>query len=73
MTHRGADPPLFFRGDDVFDQVRVGFVCDVPEDQRRRHAVYDVRVRGNGNGGHLYGTTLPPEQKDQLLEYLKTL
>lgn len=28
---------------------------------------------GNGNGGQLYGSTLPPEQKEQLIEYLKTL
>ncbi|HEY3663343.1 MAG TPA: hypothetical protein VGL24_09355 [Chthoniobacterales bacterium] len=35
--------------------------------------LFDTRRRGEGNGGHLYGTTLPPEQKDQLLEYLKTL
>ncbi|MEO5720305.1 MAG: hypothetical protein ABIR71_02400 [Chthoniobacterales bacterium] len=25
------------------------------------------------DGGHLYGTTLAPEEKENLLEYLKTL
>lgn len=29
--------------------------------------------RGNGNGGHRFGTDLPAEQKDALVEYLKTL
>lgn len=34
---------------------------------------YYVSERGNGNGGHEYGTRLSVEQKDDLLEYLKTL
>ncbi|HEX4960361.1 MAG TPA: hypothetical protein VF173_05955 [Thermoanaerobaculia bacterium] len=34
---------------------------------------YYVSERGNGNGGHEYGTHLSPEDKDALLEYLKTL
>jgi len=33
----------------------------------------DTRERGNGNGGHLFGTDLPAEDKDSLVEYLKTL
>ena len=28
--------------------------------------------RGNGNGGHLYGTDLPPDEKRALIEHLKT-
>jgi hypothetical protein len=28
--------------------------------------------RGNGNGGHLYGTALPPADKRALIEHLKT-
>ena len=34
---------------------------------------YYVSERGNGNGGHLYGTRLSAAEKDDLLEYLKTL
>ena len=30
-------------------------------------------VRGQSNGGHEYGTGLEPEEKDALIEYLKTL
>ena len=33
----------------------------------------DTRERGNGNGGHVFGTTLPDEEKTALVEYLKTL
>ena len=28
--------------------------------------------RGNGNGGHLYGTALAPDDKRALIEFLKT-
>ena len=34
---------------------------------------YYVAERGNGNGGHEIGTRLPAEEKDALIEYLKTL
>jgi hypothetical protein len=30
-------------------------------------------VRGNGNGGHTYGTDLSAGDKAALIEYLKTL
>jgi hypothetical protein len=33
----------------------------------------DTAARGNGNGGHVYGTALPAEEKAALIEYLKTL
>jgi mono/diheme cytochrome c family protein len=35
--------------------------------------LYDTRERGNGNGGHPFGVDLPADQKDALVEYLKTL
>lgn len=34
---------------------------------------YYVSQRGNGNGGHEYGTRLSAAEKDELIEYLKTL
>ena len=34
---------------------------------------YDVNWRSNGNMGHEFGVSLPPGDKDALLEYLKTL
>jgi hypothetical protein len=34
---------------------------------------FDTSQRGNGNGGHLYGTDLPAEDRQAIIEYLKTL
>ena len=37
---------------------------------------YDTSVRGNSNSGHEgrdYGTELPKEDKDAIVEYMKTL
>lgn len=68
-------PPSFYRGDDVYDPVRVGFVSNVAHEGRRRYFKLDTSVPGNWNGGHdgpAYGTYLPPAEKRALLEYLKT-
>lgn len=59
-------PKTFYRGYDVYDPVNVGF--DVSKGWR-----FETAVRGNGNQGHAYGTTLPDADKNALLEYLKTL
>jgi mono/diheme cytochrome c family protein len=72
-------PKRFYRGDDEYDPVNVGFRSD-------RAAAGDGRplfeflverdgtpVRGNGNGGHTYGTDLPDADRNAILEYLKTL
>jgi hypothetical protein len=34
---------------------------------------FDTTIPGNGNQGHEYGGTLTETQRQQLLEYLKTL
>jgi mono/diheme cytochrome c family protein len=65
-------PASFYRGDNVFDQVNVGFVSDVAEDHGQVFTGYDTRVPGNGNGGHVYGTTLDEGDKRAIVEYLKT-
>lgn len=65
-------PQVFFRGYDVYDFLNVGFVSAGPEAERLGFK-YDTRTRGNGNRGHTYGTDLPLEKKEDLLEYLKTL
>lgn len=64
-------PDVFYRGYNVYDYENVGFVSDGPA-ARREGFRFDTSVRGNGNEGHTYGTTLPPRQKAALLEYLKT-
>jgi hypothetical protein len=33
---------------------------------------YDTRLPGNGNGGHVYGTSLAAPEKDDLIAYLLT-
>ncbi len=89
-------PSVFYRGYDVYDQAKMGFVSglehfnadgtsrDDPgnaqryfrfETQVRAGATPRERNEGNLNTGHegdAYGTSLPPEQKDALVEYLKT-
>lgn len=63
---------IFYRGYDLYDPARVGFVSDGPIAERVGTR-YDTSQPGNGNGGHLYGTTLTPAEKRALLEFLKTL
>lgn len=64
-------PTGFWRGYDLFDPGKVGFVSDGPA--RQDGSYFDTAQPGNSNAGHVYGTTLSPESKRALLEYLKTL
>jgi len=63
---------LFYRGYDVYDPVNVGFITQGAE-AMRVGTPYDVTRRSNGNQGHEHGVTLPPEEKDALIEFLKTM
>ena len=65
-------PASFWRGYDVYDPDRVGFVTRGPEAERTG-TLHDVAARGGGNRGHEFGTTLPAADKADLLEYLKTM
>ena len=64
-------PAAFYRGDDLFDQVNVGFESNIPEARGQIFFKYDTSIPGNRNGGHVYGTTLSDPDKRALLEYLK--
>ncbi|MGL4617586.1 MAG: cytochrome c, partial [Chroococcidiopsis sp.] len=64
--------PVFYRGYDVYDPEKVGFVAEGKEAEKVGFK-YDTRVTANSNQGHLYGTDLPAEEKKALIEYLKTL
>jgi hypothetical protein len=66
-------PRTFYRGYDVYDSRKAGFLSDVAEEDGHRYFRYDTSVPGNGNGGHLYGTQLPEADKEALVEYLKKL
>ncbi len=85
FLHNGSVPSLqelfeppagrrqtFYRGYDVFDPVRVGFISE-GEAATRSGSLYDTRLPGNSNAGHLYGVELSPAQKKALIEYLKML
>lgn len=65
-------PTLFFRGYNVFDPERVGYVSQGPEAEAVGFR-YDTSVVGNANSGHLYGTQLSEQDRKDLLEYLKML
>lgn len=62
----------FYRGYDVLDPVRVGFISDVPEENGRKFTLYDTCEPTKSNRGHTYGVGLPPADKDAIVEYLKT-
>jgi hypothetical protein len=68
-------PLLFYRGNDVYDPGRVGFVSSVSANGQKTFFKFNTAVPGNANVGHegrIYGTELPPPEKDALVEYLKT-
>jgi mono/diheme cytochrome c family protein len=65
-------PKTFRVGYDVYDRDRVGFVSDGP-DAEAAGRLFDTKLPGNANAGHLYGTGLSDTDRRALLEYLKTL
>jgi hypothetical protein len=65
-------PRSFYRGYDVIDPVNVGFISEGPAAAKIGFLV-NTAIPGNGSQGHRYGTTLPADDKESLLEYLKTM
>ena len=66
-------PKSFYRGYDVFDPTKVGYVSTVAKEENKTFFLYDTSERGNSNEGHRYGTDLSSNDKAALIEYLKTL
>lgn len=64
--------PVFYRGYDVYDPTNVGFVAQ-GDRAARVGTRFDVSQKGMGNQGHEYGVTLSADEKNALVEYLKTL
>ncbi|MTI06974.1 cytochrome c [Roseibium denhamense] len=56
-----------------YDPVNMGFRSDQPLDAAPLLATYDTAVRGQGNQGHEYGTSMTDDQRYALIEYLKTI
>lgn len=81
----GDRPASFYRGNDEYDPVNGGWACDRPRsdvNDGRPFTRFDVYldpknktgpIKGNGNGGHVWGVELSPADKDALVEYLKSL
>jgi hypothetical protein len=69
-------PKQFYRGYDVIDPVNVGFIANVKTSDDSLFYTHDPKtgqpIPGNDNAGHIWGTTLPPDDKDAIVEYLKT-
>jgi hypothetical protein len=59
----------FYVGSLAFDPVKAGYVSD----GSRGGVVFDTIPTGNGDGGHMYGVDLTPAEKQELIEYLKSL
>ena len=66
-------PDVFYRGNDVFDPQKVGFVSDIAEEKGQSYFKFDTTLPGNSNEGHLYGINLSSDDKDALVEYMKNL
>ncbi|MEM7772432.1 MAG: cytochrome c [Cyanobacteria bacterium P01_A01_bin.37] len=65
-------PQTFYRGFDLYDTEHVGFISD-GEAARKAGYRFDTNVVGNSNQGHLFGIDLNDDDKQALIEYLKTL
>lgn len=69
-------PTQFYRGNPIYDPDNVGFASTEAQDRSgRKFFDFKTTAPGNGNWGHegkQYGTELAADQKDALLEYLKT-
>lgn len=66
-------PASFYSGNNLIDPQNVGFVWDKEQDSGVHFAFYNTQEPGKNNGGHNYGTELSKNDKEALLEYLKTL
>ncbi|HVY08186.1 MAG TPA: c-type cytochrome [Burkholderiales bacterium] len=68
-------PKVFYRGYDVYDAAKVGFKSNVAEEGDRKYFRFDTEVAGNGNWGHegrRFGTGMSIDDKESLVEFLKT-
>ncbi len=80
-------PTVFFRGFNEYDSARVGIACtatgaaphecakDATQQKHDARVIfrYDTAKSGNWNRGHRFGVDLPAEDKDAIVEYLKTI
>lgn len=69
-------PERFYRGNDLVDGEKLGFVSmQSRDDAGRDYFLFDTTIPGNSNQGHegkIFGTELSLDDKRALVEYLKT-
>jgi len=69
-------PTEFYRGNNIYDPINVGFLsAESHSADGKPFFKFEIEIPGNGNQGHeglKYGTLLPQDKKQALLEYLKT-
>jgi hypothetical protein len=59
----------------VYDPVKVGFRSNVASEGEHRYFRFDTDVAGNANIGHegrRFGTSMSIDDKESLVEFLKT-
>jgi len=66
LTRPAQRAKTFHRGSQDYDDTQMGYADGGPY-------IFDASSRGNSDAGHNYGTALKAEQKQDLIEYLKTL
>lgn len=59
----------FYVGCSDFDPEKVGFRCQ----SKKQGFLFDTSLPGNLNSGHEYGTNLSDDEREDLLEFLKSL
>jgi hypothetical protein len=80
LFHPEQRPVVWQRDEDGYDRERVGLVvrqfdklpADVT-DPRQKRRYFDTRLPGKSAQGHDFPDRLSPDEKRQVLEYLKTL
>ena len=71
LTKPSDRPKQFYRGYDLYDQEKVGFISTAAATDSS--FLLDTTIEGNSNRGHDFGTDLPESEQDALVEFLKTL
>ncbi|MBC9882072.1 hypothetical protein G8O24_32600 [Bradyrhizobium sp. INPA01-394B] len=66
----GQRPKTFYVGNWEFNPDIVGYDMKA---QTPGAFLFDTTIRGNSNAGHLYGTDMTEDDRNALIEYLKTL
>ena len=66
LTSPAQRAKTFHRGSRLFDEREIGYT-------EEGAYVLDMAANGNSNSGHDYGAKLSESEKQDLIEYLKTL